>query len=156
MFWFILLEFVMLQDGGKMDRCVIWGIGQDYEHIINQIKCEELKGSIQIVAVVARKDEIFGNKKDGYLLITKEKLQEVEFDILIIASTLYYREIFLEAQKLGISANRIICGKAFELSLFDYNRYISLVRNPVTILSDDCWGGGSLSCIVFGTHVPAD
>lgn len=124
-----------------MDKCVIWGSGQDYEHIINQLRYEELKGSIQIEAVVTRKDEIFGNKKDGYLLITKKELREIEFDILIITSTLYYREIFLEAERLGISADRIICGKAFELPLFDYNRYISLVKNPVTILSDDCLGG---------------
>ena len=34
----------------------------------------------------------------------------------------------------------IINGKIFALLLFDYNRYVQLIKNPVTILSDDCWG----------------
>lgn len=124
-----------------MDRCVIWGAGADYERIINQIKYEELKGNLQIVAVVTKRDEIFGNKRDGYLLITKEELFTIEFDILIIASSLYYKEIVTEAMGLGISENHIINGDVFQLPLFDYSRYIRLVREPVTILSDDCGGG---------------
>lgn len=124
-----------------MDRCVIWGNGADYEGIINQIKHEELKGNIEIAAVVARKNEIFGGKRDGYLLVTKEELTRMNFDTLIIASSAYYMEILTEALELGIPANHIMNGWAFRRPLFDYRQYIQLIREPVTILSDDCWGG---------------
>lgn len=124
-----------------MDKCIIWGNGADYEGIINQIKYEELKGNLQVIAVVARKDEIFGSKRDGYLLVTKEELPAIDFDTLIIASSAYYTEILAEANDLGIPAKCIMAGKAFRLPLFDYKQYIQLIREPVTILSDDCWGG---------------
>lgn len=125
-----------------MDICVIWGNGaDDYEKIINQVKYEELKGNIKIAAVVARRSEIFGNRRDGYLLISKEELTALTFDILIIASSKYYKEIRKEAMELGIPENHMINGNAFRLPLFDYSRYIRLVKEPVTILSYDCWGG---------------
>lgn len=124
-----------------MDRCVIWGNGSVYEKIVNQIKFEELKGNLEMVAVVARKDEIFGNKRDGYPLIAKEELLEIDFDVLIIASSAYYTDIWTEACDLGITPDRIMDGRACECPLFDYAKYISLIKNPVTILSDDCWGG---------------
>lgn len=124
-----------------MDKCVIWGTGADYERIINQIKYEELKGNLQIIAAVARKDEIFGSKRDGYLLVTKEELPKMNFDMLIITSSAYYMEILTEAYNLGIPENRIMNGRVFQIPRFDYEEYIQLIRQPVTILSDDCWGG---------------
>lgn len=124
-----------------MDTCVIWGNGGDYERIINQVKYEELKGNIEIAAVVAKRSEIFGSRRDGYPLISKEELRMIEFDVLIIASSIHYKEILTEAMDLGIPESHIINGRSFLLPLFDYGRYIRLVRDPVTILSDDCWGG---------------
>lgn len=41
----------------------------------------------------------------------------------------------------GISESVIIDGNVFNLPLFDFGRYCQLIENPVTILSDDCWGG---------------
>lgn len=124
-----------------MDRCVIWGNGADYEKIINQIKFEELKGNLKIIAVVTRKDEIFGSKRDGYPLITKEELPGIDFDVLIIASSAYYTDILMEAGELGIPADHIMDGRACGSPLFDYTKYMKLIKDPVTILSDDCWGG---------------
>lgn len=128
-----------------MDKCVIWGAGRDYEKIINQIKYEELKRNLQIVAIVAKRNEIFGTRRDGYLFITKEELPMVEFDVLIIASSAYYNEIFSEAQNYiffgGGGEKYIVNGAIFCMPLFDFGRYIRLIKHPVTILSDDCWGG---------------
>lgn len=139
-----------------MDTCVIWGNGGGYEKIVNQVKYEELKGNIKIAAVVAKKDEIFGSRRDGYLLIAKEELPMIEFDILIISSSVYYKEILAEAMALGIPENHIIDGDVFRLPLFDYGRYIRLVREPVTILSDDCGGGVYISQIKAEIHLTAN
>ncbi len=40
-----------------------------------------------------------------------------------------------------INTKIIIDGSVFTLPLFDFGRYCQLLKNPVTILSDDCWGG---------------
>lgn len=124
-----------------MDKCIIWGIGNDYEDIINQIKFEELKGSLKVIALVAKKEEIFSSTRDDYPVIVKNDLIDKEFDTIIINSSKYYKEIALEIKILKIKEKQIINGKVFSLPLFDYNRYMKLVKETVTILSDDCWGG---------------
>ncbi len=117
-----------------------WGMGNDYEDIINQIKFEELKGNLNVIALVSRANEIFSSKRDGYPIISKEDLGSIDFNAIIINSHKYYQEILSEINSLGIGEKLIINGKIFALLLFDYNRYVQLIKNPVTILSDDCWG----------------
>lgn len=124
-----------------IDRCIVWGVGSDYESIINQIKFEEVKGNLKVIALVAKKDEIFGLNRDGYPVISKYRLVDKEFDTIIISSSKYYKEIISEIHELGLLEKKMVNGRVFKRSLFDYKRYIKLVEEPVTILSDDCWGG---------------
>ena len=42
---------------------------------------------------------------------------------------------------MGIDEDKIINGAVMTSPLFDFNRYIQLLKNRITILSDDCWGG---------------
>lgn len=122
-------------------NCIVWGIGDDYEKIINQLQFEILKGNIRILALVARPRDIIGKILDGVEIITKEELRGISFDWLIITSKLFYKEICNEAKELGIDEDKIINGAVMMLPLFDFNRYVQLIKNKITILSDDCWGG---------------
>ncbi len=124
-------------------KCLIWGIGNDYEEIINQLQFEVLKGNIEILALVARPQDIVGKTLDGISIITKEEMRGggIGFDYLIIASKLYYKEIYKQAKEQGIGEDKIINGAVMTLPLFDFNRYIQLIKHRITILSDDCWGG---------------
>lgn len=124
-----------------MRRCVIWGAAEGYEHIINQVKFEEWKSNVQCVAVLSKSKARYIKKFDGYPLVCKEDLKSIAFDYLIIPQGKDYAEIRLEALALGISDNKIISSKVFQIPCFDFKRYASLRENPVTILSDDCWGG---------------
>ena len=71
----------------------------------------------------------------------KEELKDIQFDYVVITSSLYYQEIRRQAIELGIDGNIIINGAVMNLPLFDFSRYTSLLKNRITILSDDCWGG---------------
>nr|WP_325294752.1 DUF1919 domain-containing protein [uncultured Oscillibacter sp.] len=124
-----------------MRQCVIWGAAEGYEHIINQVKFEEWKSNVQCVAVLSKSKARYIKKFDGYPLVCKEDLNGIAFDYLIIPQGKDYAEIRLEALALGISDNKIISSKVFQIPCFDFKRYASLRENPVTILSDDCWGG---------------
>ena len=124
-----------------MRRCVIWGAAGEYEHIINQVKFEEWKGNVQCVAVLSKSKARYIKKFDGYPLIRKEDLKSIAFDYLIIPQGKDYAEIKLEALALGIPDNKIISSRVFQIPCFDFKRYASLRENPVTILSNDCWGG---------------
>ena len=124
----------------EANRCVIWGIGVDYERILNQIFFEIHKGNMTVKALVCRQQDKYCSSKDGFSVIAKEELKLDDFDYLIITSKRYFKEIKDEAIKLGVVEHRIIEGAKFELPLFDFGRYVQLLENPITILSDDCWG----------------
>lgn len=124
-----------------MKQCVIWGTGNEYENIINQVKWEEQKGNLKCNAVLSKTRSQFAKKLDGYDIIDKEGLRDVEFDYLIVAAGASYAEIQAEATAMGVPESRIIPGRVFKLINFDFKKYLSLLENPVTILSNDCWGG---------------
>lgn len=124
-----------------MRQCVIWDANDAYEAIINQIKFEELKGNLTCAAILSTSMAGFTKKRDGYAVIGKEDLKNVEFDYLIIAAKDSYKEILAEAIAMGISRKKIIDARVLQIPNFDLSRYASLREDPVTILSDDCWGG---------------
>lgn len=124
-----------------MHKVIIWGIGDDYEKIYNQLLFEQYKGNIEIVALVARKEDIYVNRKDGYVILVKEQLKEYQYDYVIITSSRFFNEIVKDAVSMGIERKKIINGKVFSISNFDFIRYSNLIENPITIISDDCWGG---------------
>lgn len=122
-------------------KVLLWGLGRYYDSLLNIIKYEILKGSMSVVAVVCRDEDRYCKKKDGFNIITRKEIGDYEFDYVVITSNVFYNEIKKEALESGIKANKIINGGVFEQTLFDFSRYISLIENPITILSDDCWGG---------------
>lgn len=122
-------------------KCIVWGIGADYEKIINQLQFETAKGNIDVLALVAREQDIVGSTLDGIRIITKDDIKDIEFDYLIVTSSQYYEEISKEALEIGVSERQIINGRVMNIPLFDFKRYAQLMENPITILSDDCWGG---------------
>ncbi len=122
-------------------KCIVWGIGDDYEKILNQLLFEIHKGNITIEALVCRKQDQYCSSKDGFPVITKEEIHEITFDYLIITSLRYFKELKNEAIALGVPENQIIDGQKLLLPFFDFQRYSRLIENPVTILADDCWSG---------------
>jgi len=122
-------------------KVVIWGIGNDYEAILNQLKFEICKNNIICEALVCRDQDAYVCKKDGFPVVKISEFHKLDFEYLIIASSNFFDEIRDEAIKMGVKPNCIIDGRVFRQPLFDFKRYVSLIENPITILSDDCWGG---------------
>ena len=122
-------------------KVIIWGMGLDYDLMLNAIDHEILKGNFNIQALVCRKDDRYCQRKDGFPVITKEDIHGLEFDYVIITSSKFFSEIKQEAISIGVHEDQIINGKLLMQPQFDFMRYVSLIENPVTILSDDCWGG---------------
>jgi len=121
-----------------MDKIIVWGIGDYYNNYKNNLDFEVLKGNIEIVAMVSR--EHFSNTLDGKPVIFKEDISKFAYDYIVVFAN-RFDEIKNEALALGITREKIIDGSIFRLPCFDFSRYSSLIKNPVTIISDDCWGG---------------
>jgi Exopolysaccharide biosynthesis protein len=124
-----------------MKKCIIWGAGNDYDRLYNNIQFEVYKENIEIKAIVSRKENIFCNYMDKIPLITKEEIRNYEFDYIIVCSGHFFNEISNEACSIGIERNKVLNGCVFTYAHFDFNKYIQLIENPITIISDDCWGG---------------
>lgn len=121
-------------------KVVLWGMGEDYERLLNQIMFEIYKGNIIVEAVVCKKDDIFCSKRDGFQIVTKEDIHNIKFEYVLVTSSHHYIEIKNEAINEGVSEDRIIDASVFYLTFFDFERYANLIENPITIISDDCWG----------------
>jgi len=121
-----------------MNKILIWGIGILYNRYKNNIAFEVLKNNINVVAMISK--EKMANWVDGKRVISKEEISQYEYDYIVVF-TQSFNEIVGEATALGIPRKKIIDGRVFEIPCFDFARYSSLIENPVTIISDDCWGG---------------
>lgn len=124
-----------------MKDCLIWGFGKDYELIVNQIQYEIFKKNINILGIVCRSTDKYCIYYDNFKLISRNEINEYNFDYIIIANKLSFNTIKEEALSLNIPAEKIIHSEVFELPFFDFSKYIQLIENPLTIISDDCWGG---------------
>lgn len=130
-----------------MTKVVIWGMGEDYEALLNQVNFEIYKGNLEVIAVVCRKEDRYCTRRDGFAVVAKEDIRHLNFEYIIVASGRFYQEIKAEAVEMGIGEEKIINGSVFRRPLFDFVNYKKLLKNPVTILSDDCWGGDMLTII---------
>lgn len=124
-----------------MYKIILWGMGNEYESILNQINFERYKNNILVVGVVVRYEDKFCEYRDGFKIITKDEIGIMDYDYVVVTSSKYYLDILNEALNIGVKRNVIINGKVMKLPLFDFGKYISLIQNRVTILSDDCFAG---------------
>lgn len=125
----------------KIRRCLIWGIGKEYDSYTNQIHYEILKGNMEVTAYVSK--DLFCEEFEGRPVISPDKISKLDFEYIIVCNTVRFQEISKEAQHFGIFPNKILDAGLFLLPCFDLNRYVNLLENPVTIIADDCWGANA-------------
>lgn len=81
-------------------KVIVWGIGTEYNLIYKIIKTAEENSLIDIVSLCCRKEDIVDSKFDGYNLIDKNQLIDLNFDCLIIANEGSYKEIEIDAYEI--------------------------------------------------------
>lgn len=123
----------------KQYKCLIWGIGAEFEKYINLIHYQELLGNIKIVGVTSA--ESWFKSVFSYPFIKKEELSNVEIDIVLVASDRQFMRIRQNALDVGFEEFQIINCRALELPYFNFQKYISLLENPISIFANNCWGG---------------
>ena len=121
-----------------MVKCVIWGTEVAYEKYINLIHYQELIDSIKIVGVTS--NSTIYRQIDGYKFIEKDKLNNYDFDAIIITADLKFLEIIDEIVSRGLDKT-IIRADVLGLPNFDIRKYIKLYANTPTIFSNNCWAG---------------
>lgn len=123
-----------------MKKCLIWGTGESFAKNIRLIQYYEHIEEIKIVGITS--GEAYYDVVLNYPFIEKEYIDKEKFDILIIAAKgKNLLEIQSEAKSIGIGDENIIPIHVMAMPGFEIDKYISIKKNPPTILSPNCWGG---------------
>ncbi|MDF2484248.1 MAG: hypothetical protein K0R46_416 [Herbinix sp.] len=122
-----------------MKNCILWGTGQDYDKYISYIEQHICKGHLNIVAVTS--NDILLSKLDHFDFINKKEIPNTSYDYIIVASDKHFPEIVVEADELGVPQGKVINARVFSLPYFDFCKYISLMEDSVSIISNHCWAG---------------
>lgn len=133
-------------------KAIIWGLGIDYDKYINLIHYQELLGNLEIVGITGEKT-IYA-KVDNYSFVKKEELLNLEFDIIIVVNDDEFLKIRKEITERGIDKSKVVHGKVFSLPNFNMKKYMSLLKNPLTIFSNNCWGGIVYNRLGLEFHSP--
>lgn len=98
-------------------KVIIWGTGEDYAKIYNQIKLEELRNNLEVVALCCRKQDLKSDTVDGYKVCCKDDLKSIDFDYIIIANKGSFNTIKRDAQALLVAFNKRAVILNFEIFL---------------------------------------
>ncbi|MEY8375835.1 DUF1919 domain-containing protein [Lachnospiraceae bacterium 56-18] len=129
-----------IKDEKMRYEVAIWGIGVIYNRSVNVLRYLELLGQIKIVAITATEIPNV-NMVDGYQIVEKRELRNINVDYLIIMNDKHYKEIVQEAIICGIKQECILPYRILNIPYIDFEAYIDLKRSNISIISDNCWGG---------------
>jgi len=126
-------------------KVILWGLGEQYNHLLNSIRYYELYGAMDIIGATDRRLQAY-SEFDGYRIVDTSDIAWMDFDFIIVFSSKYYMEIREEITAIGIAGEKIISYKFLFLPGVDFQKYIELKNSRVSIVSNNCWGG-----IVYNT-----
>lgn len=97
-------------------------------------------GVFHIIGVTSNED--FYISIDGYPFIKKEMLKEINFNYIIVTMD-DYQSALKEAEILFGSQiqEKMIVGKVLQHPRFNFDKYIKILKNIPTIISNDCFAG---------------
>lgn len=124
----------------KAKRVVIWGTFVDYEEYRPMFKIEELKGNIEIAAVMFLDEDVV-QRIDGYQVVKAEALPALDADYIVGLENELLSDMHKILEMLGIAEERLVPGRCFKLPDFDFARYLKVRGSGISIVSDNCWGG---------------
>ncbi len=121
-------------------RIVLWGVGAQYNALINSLKNWEEQKQIEVAAVTAK--EIMDVKRvDGWRVVRREELKDIDFDYLIICNDSQVNEIITEALSFGLEREKMVPSRVLKVPYFDWESYDRIRKSRVSIVSANCWGG---------------
>lgn len=120
-------------------KVIVFGIDNDYNAEVNLLMYEISKGNIEVIGISSY-DKKYMNFLDGFKVYTQSELFNLNYDYVIVFHSAY-QAVVNNLTKLGVERTKIINGKVFNTPYFDFILYTNLLESPLTIFSDDCWGG---------------
>lgn len=122
-----------------MKKILIWGISSFYDRIVNILRMEQEKGSIEILAYICSDNLSFSNI-DNKPIIKPSEISNYVYDYIIVASSM-----FIDIQKasinLSIKRDKLIRGDVCLIPFFDFEKYFSIIEKKISLITEFCYGG---------------
>lgn len=117
-------------------RVLVWGHGNGYYEIQNQLNLHERVGDLDILAYV---DSNFSG--GGY--IKPEQIKDIpDYEYIIVTTEVYYQEIVSYADReLNIPKTKFLHGKIFKIPYFNWEVYLKIYESNISIIAEACYGG---------------
>lgn len=129
------------------------GTGKEYDRVMANLKSDISQGKIQVVVLVSSYKESI-SYLDGKKIILPMEINEYEYDYLLIANKDYEEEIRKNALNVGVDNKKVIGYNALSNDLFDFDKYIHILKSNISIVSDDCWGGSTYNSLSLPFNSP--
>ncbi|MCI9141201.1 MAG: DUF1919 domain-containing protein [Lachnospiraceae bacterium] len=121
-------------------KILLWGIGQEYNRVINALKYWEDQNAIEIVGVTDKNipdlEEI-----DGWKVYKTIEIHELNIDYYLVMSEKYFLEISKELLVLGVNKNKILNSKILGIPYFSWEKYLLVQKGDLSIICNNCVGG---------------
>lgn len=123
-----------------MYKLIIWGTGAFYDNYIARYL---LNDEIDVIGFVAGLVSVC-KELDGKPIFMPDELREIDFDFIIIAVA--NQQLFRDIKKRMIEEYHVpekkcINGKVFKHPCFNWERYMKIIDNPPTLITEACYGG---------------
>ncbi len=126
---------------GKAVNVVIYGIGHQYNLMYKSLRYLEEKEQINIVGLTQTEQSPYASV-DGYPVVPKEKLKELDYDYIIVCNSTHFQEIAESVIRLtGISRERILSCETVLRGEDSLLEYLDFVQSRPTLVSNTCWAG---------------
>lgn len=134
-------------------KILLWGTGTDYNKNYNGLKYFEITKQLEIIGITA--DKVPNVKKiDGYRIIDKTNIKNIEFDYVVVMSSKYFFEIKEILNSMNIEDDRILSLKFIFIPHLNLENYIFLKKSNISIISNNCWGGIVYKTLGFECRSP--
>ena len=121
-------------------RVILWGYGTEYQKIKDRLHAFHDSGKLRILGITAT-DPPKQAMLDGWKVLRPEVIEALDHDLILICNVPHYKEIAQYILRtLHVDRRRLMPSWVIE-NAQSIEEYQTLVENPISILSNNCWGG---------------
>ena len=145
---------VVLKRSGHGTKVIIYGIGYYYNLLYKSLRYLEEKNEIQIVALTQTEPSPYA-VVDGFPVVPKEKLRELDYDYVIVCNKVHFQEITDSLMDLTDTPRERILSYETVLRPEDsLLEYLDFLQSRPTLISNTCWAGFAYSNLSMRCESP--
>ena len=121
-----------------MKNIIVYASPKEFSDYLPFLRIEEYKANLCIVGIILNSPVSY-KMINGYECLVESDLKLLYWDYILFAGSKETKKEFINEQ--SIASHKVIDMKVLRLPAFDFEDYLNLLENKITIISNTCWGG---------------